>query len=83
MCEIIRTMIGSEKFPKRGLADINLKEMNFEFLDQIDCYGQEGQTRVCAVNGGSFNQQEKWIVLFDYALMTFNTKPQFEKSLVE
>jgi len=32
-----------------------VNDMSFEYLDEIDCYGEDGQTKVCAVNAGSYN----------------------------
>ncbi len=42
MCEIIRTLIGYNKFEKKSINDHTLKDMNYEFLDQINCYGDDG-----------------------------------------
>jgi hypothetical protein len=55
--------------------------MEFEFLDQIDCVGDDGATRVCSVTGGSFFDEEKWIILLQPAFITFaeSSKPNFQE----
>lgn len=53
--------------------------VNYEFLDQIDCVGQAGATKVCAFNGSHFNDHANWVMMLKPAFIDFNGKVSFSK----
>jgi len=75
MCEIFRALIAG------GIIEgAKLEELNESISDGIDCpgEGEEGQSEVCAVSGGSAAQKYAWnILLFGKSIM-INEKPKWE-----
>ena len=61
MCELVRTLLVARKFEN---YNINMKQLTFEFIDSINCYGDDGQTKVCAATDSAFPERNKWLVLF-------------------
>ncbi len=69
MCEIVRALIVARKF-ENYKVDIN--NLSYEFLDEIECYGDDTQTKVCAATDDAFPNGPKWLVLLEPALITFS-----------
>jgi hypothetical protein len=75
MCEIVRALIAG------GIIEgIKLDELNDTVVDGIDCpgNGEEGQSEICAVSGGSASQNYAWYILLDGISLTANERPQWD-----
>ena len=72
MCEIVRTLLANGYFPG---ADKSLKALTYDFLWNIFCPGDDGQTKVCAFNVNSFLDKSNWFVMFDSAIILFGGQP--------
>ena len=75
MCEIFRALIAG------GLIEgAKLDDLNETIVDGIDCPGDgdEGQSEICAVTGGSASQNYSWYILLEGITITANEKPQWE-----
>jgi hypothetical protein len=62
-------------FPQIG-GDVT--NINKNVVQYIDCPGDEGQTEVCAANGGSFADTRGWYIFLDGQAIRFNDKPRYE-----
>jgi hypothetical protein len=74
MCELVRALIANGKFPKIGES---LKNIDDSFLDDIDCPGNDGQTEICAVTGGSFASKKGWYILLDGQSIRIKDIPKY------
>eukprot|EP00742_Colponemidia_sp_Colp-10_P012656 GILJ01014241.1.p1 GENE.GILJ01014241.1~~GILJ01014241.1.p1 ORF type:complete len:231 (+),score=39.67 GILJ01014241.1:27-695(+) len=74
MCEIIRALLKANKVPNAG---DDVRTLNVEFVDSIDCAGAEGQTEVCAATGGSYPQKYSWYILLDGGALQLGDFPKF------
>jgi hypothetical protein len=75
MCEIIRAFIAA------GMIDgARLDDLNDTVVDAIDCPGdgEEGQSEICAVSGGSAAQGYAWYILLEGLSITASEKPQWQ-----
>lgn len=75
MCEIFRALIAG------GIIEgAKLDELNETIVDGIDCpgEGEEGQSEICAVSGGSAAQNYAWYILLDGISITANDRPQWD-----
>ena len=75
MCEIFRALIAG------GIIEgVKLDELTDTVVDGIDCpgNGEEGQSEICAVSGGSAAQNYAWYILLDGISITANENPRFE-----
>ena len=75
MCEIVRALLVARKFVN---FEVNMLDLGYEFLDFISCYGDDGQTKVCAATSGAFLEGEKWLVMFEPALITYSEQPTYK-----
>ena len=59
-----------------------LEELNDSAVDGIDCpgEGEESQSEVCAVSGGSAAQKYAWYILLEGSSIMINEKPKWELS---
>ena len=73
LCEIIRTLIKSGKF--EGSSDI--KNINEKIFTQINCPGEEGGVKICAVNGISLFKKNMWNILLLSSNISISNKPSF------
>ena len=72
MCEILRALIAG------GLIDgARIDDLNDTIVDGIDCPGdgEEGQSEICAVSGGSAAQNYSWFILLDGMSIQTSEKP--------
>jgi hypothetical protein len=74
MCELVRALIANGKFPSIGES---LKNIDDAFLDEIDCPGPAGQTEICAVTGGSFQDKRGWMILLDGQSIKIKDHPKY------
>jgi hypothetical protein len=75
MCEIFRALIAG------GIIEgVKLDELNESIVDGIDCPGdgEEGQSEICAVSGGSASQNYAWYILLEGISITANERPQWD-----
>ena len=75
MCELIRALIAG------GIIEgAKLGELNDSAVDGIDCpgEGEESQSEVCAVSGGSAAQKYAWYILLKGSSIMINEKPKWE-----
>ena len=75
MCEIFRALIAG------GVIEgAKLEELSDSAVDGIDCpgEGEESQSEVCAVSGGSAAQNYAWIILLAGESMMINERPKWE-----
>jgi hypothetical protein len=77
MCEIIRAFVANGKFTE--LSE-DIKYIPLILIDFISCPGNDFQTQICAVNGGSFSENHKWYILLDGQPMTINGEPYYEQN---
>jgi hypothetical protein len=75
MCEIVRAMISAGV-----IQGAKLEELSESAVEGIDCPGQgdEGQSEICAVSGGSPAQKYAWYILLEGVAITANERPKFE-----
>lgn len=74
MCEIIRALVANGKFP--GISD-DISNININIINYINCPGANTQTKVCAVNSGSFAYKPGWYILLQPKTITIADEPQF------
>ncbi len=75
MCEIFRALIAG------GLIEgTKIDELNETVVDSLDCpgEGEEGQSEICAVSGGSAPQNYSWYILLEGISLMSNDRPQWE-----
>jgi hypothetical protein len=75
MCEIIRALVAG------GVIEgAKIDDLNESIADAIDCPGDgdNGQSEVCAVSGGSAGQSYSWYILLDGISITANEMPKWE-----
>lgn len=75
MCEMIRALIAG------GVIEgAKLDELTESLADGIDCPGDgdEGQSEICAVTGGSAAQAYSWIILLEGISITASERPAWE-----
>lgn len=53
---------------------MGLDVVRTDFLDQLECYGNAGQTQVCAVNLSGFTEADKWVVFTDVKMINTDEK---------
>lgn len=76
MCEIIRAAIAAGKMQK---VTSDVQGIPVSILDEIDCYGSEKQTEICAVNNESFFKKASWTILLDAMSLSINKKTRWVK----
>ena len=74
MCEIIRSFIGNGLFPNAG-SEIN--GINKDFVQFIDCPGDEGSTEVCAATPYSFAEKKGWYIFIDGKGLSISDEPRY------
>ena len=76
MCELVRAMIAGGLVPS---AKSDVKDISEDSVDAIDCPGdgENGQSEICAVSGGSAAQKYSWIILLDGISFNVDGNPNF------
>jgi hypothetical protein len=75
MCELVRALIAG------GLIEgARLDDLNESMLEAIDCPGdgENGQSEICAVSGGSAAQKYSWYILLEGITFTTSQKPLWQ-----
>ena len=75
MCEMFRALIAG------GVIEgAKLDELSDSAVDGIDCpgEGEESQSEVCAVSGGSAAQKYAWYIFLEGSSIMINEKPKWE-----
>ena len=75
MCELFRALIAG------GVIEgSKLEDLSDSAVDGIDCpgEGEESQSEVCAVSGGSAAQKYAWFIFLDGESIMMNEKPKWE-----
>ena len=75
MCEIIRAFIAG------GVIEgSKIEELSESSIEGIDCPGEgdEGQSEICAVSGGSPSQKYAWYILLEGLAITTTGFPKWE-----
>lgn len=76
MCELFRALIAGGVIEGRKLTDLTES-----VVDVIDCPGdgENGQSEICAVSGGSAAQKYAWYILLEgISITTSNDKPRWQ-----
>ena len=74
MCEIVRSLVANGKFP--GISG-DVSNVPLSIINYINCPGETTQTKVCAVNSGSFAYKPGWYILLQPRTLTVADEPQF------
>jgi hypothetical protein len=74
MCEIVRALIANGKIPEIGE---DVKNINMDFLDDLDCPGSDGQTQLCAATARSHADKKGWVIFLSAMTLTVNKLPKF------
>ena len=62
MCEIIRAAVNYGSFSP---ITTDVTNIPFEILNYISCPGDEGESRICAVNGISYFKKDAWTIMLE------------------
>ena len=73
MCEAIRALIAGGVF-----EGVKLGALTPQSIDNLDCPGDENQSEICAVSGGSAAQNYAWYMLLEGASVTAADRPKWE-----
>jgi len=74
MCEIVRALVGNGAFS----FGKNMDSISLDLLDKIDCPGGDSQTQICAANGVSFAEKNKWVILLYGHSLRVNNEPVYK-----
>ena len=74
MCEIVRALVANGKFP--GVSE-DISTVPISIINYINCPGGNTQTKVCAVNSGSFAYKPGWYILLHPHTLTVADEPQY------